>query len=593
MLNYNGTNASKSVIQCGAPTTITSDVAGTTATLKSTAFGIDASTYSVVIDGKNYLTLLVDATSYGIRGILTDFGSTSLTINNADVRISASAKGAIVNMGSLNLEGVKIQNKDASFSERDAAVVDVNYNTYKGELWINKDTPMPEEYSLWVAGTKVSTSNMNDVLGDGKVTYDPDNKILFLNGATVVYNSDSAIKSYISGLTIKMSGNVTVRYSGSSFTYSGIEAQASTTITSDTPGTYATITGSKAGILHNQANLTIDGQSGYNLRLLVIGKQYAIRSDLGAASSNLTVKNAEVRTSSTTNAAICGENTLNLSGVKLQTAGTKFSNGAVVDSDGNYFTKELLICYDRYPVSVRDKQVTEFNYKDILGDGKVSYNPTTKTLTLNNATIIGSSNQVIIRLYDEVTINLVGENTLCSNSAICIENSDYKIIITGGKLIAESSDANVIVAEFGLDIKNTDMSLYSDGGSAINLADEPLNITNSQVVLENNYEDPVLIGCKALNLSSGMGIDPGTRFDTTSKIFVGSDNQEKKGFIGFYNMDVNKDGKFDASDIDAMRDILLETAASASYNKIDLNSDHEITIEDLTGLVQSLANSAK
>lgn len=42
-----------------------------------------------------------------------------------------------------------------------------------------------EDYEIWVGGTQITDANQDDVLGDGKVSYNPQAGILTLNGATI------------------------------------------------------------------------------------------------------------------------------------------------------------------------------------------------------------------------------------------------------------------------------------------------------------------------------------------------------------------------------------------------------------------------
>lgn len=54
-----------------------------------------------------------------------------------------------------------------------------------------------ETYELWVAGKQVTETNQNDVLGDGKVSYDPDNRILTLNDANLTPDGDANFTYWI------------------------------------------------------------------------------------------------------------------------------------------------------------------------------------------------------------------------------------------------------------------------------------------------------------------------------------------------------------------------------------------------------------
>ena len=49
-----------------------------------------------------------------------------------------------------------------------------------------------------------------------------------------------------------------------------------------------------------------------------------------------------------------------------------------------------------YSLTIAGTTVTDVNKTDVLGDGKVSFDPATNTLTLNNATIQTIGNSAII-----------------------------------------------------------------------------------------------------------------------------------------------------------------------------------------------------
>ena len=74
-----------------------------------------------------------------------------------------------------------------------------------------------EYYSLWVAGTRVTSSNAGNVLGNGWFVYDPSDKVLTVADGAQVYAYNSAtwgmygIRSSIEGLTIKFCGEAIVR----------------------------------------------------------------------------------------------------------------------------------------------------------------------------------------------------------------------------------------------------------------------------------------------------------------------------------------------------------------------------------------------
>ena len=80
------------------------------------------------------------------------------------------------------------------------------------------------------------------------------------------------------------------------------------------------------------------------------------------------------------------------------------------------------LAVDSYTPWVGGVQVTSENADDVLGDGTVSYDSDTKTLTLNNANISGTYEYqpwyeaMIYSAMGDLTINLIGNNTLKSTN---------------------------------------------------------------------------------------------------------------------------------------------------------------------------------
>ena len=80
-----------------------------------------------------------------------------------------------------------------------------------------------------------------------------------------------------------------------------------------------------------------------------------------------------------------------------------------------------------YGIWVCGKRVTERNANDVFGDGTVSYDLLTNTLTLNNAHLIGggivdnhfSDSETVVYSASGLTLNLIGKNFLeCTNDAV-------------------------------------------------------------------------------------------------------------------------------------------------------------------------------
>lgn len=115
-----------------------------------------------------------------------------------------------------------------------------------------------------------------------------------------------------------------------------------------------------------------------------------------------------------------------------------------------------------YGISVAGVEVTELNYTDVLGDGKVSFvlpvqsletpaESTPATLTLNGATINGS---IVSSLGDGLTIHLVGSNVIDANNSYAFVSTittSYKPL----KFTTPDANAGQLL------IKNTASQYYS------------------------------------------------------------------------------------------------------------------------------------
>ena len=121
---------------------------------------------------------------------------------------------------------------------------------------------------------------------------------------------------------------------------------------------------------------------------------------------------------------------------------------------------------ESYDLWVAGKQVTETNQNDVLGDGTVSYDPDTRTLTLKDANL---------------TLDGAANVNGCIDSELAEE-----LTITG---TATLSNADGILTDGPLTLKNADLTLTGnneDGGEEAIRAgrsDEDITIQNSKVTI--------------------------------------------------------------------------------------------------------------
>ena len=108
-----------------------------------------------------------------------------------------------------------------------------------------------------------------------------------------------------------------------------------------------------------------------------------------------------------------------------------------------------------YSLTIAGTTVTDVNKTDVLGDGKVSFDPATNTLTLNNATIQTTGNSAIIwsDFASTLTIMLKGTDNYISMSGV----PDYTgAIHTMGRLLITSEENPSSVAELKIVTSGTD-----------------------------------------------------------------------------------------------------------------------------------------
>ncbi|MBU5435525.1 S-layer homology domain-containing protein [Pseudoflavonifractor sp. MSJ-37] len=143
-----------------------------------------------------------------------------------------------------------------------------------------------------------------------------------------------------------------------------------------------------------------------------------------------------------------------------------------------------------YGVWVGATQITSANKDAVLGDSKISYDPSTKTLTLNGANITGAGNRVYTNtikdacgIYSkhDLTIMVRGENTITGAAGQAYgsygifvsgrltftnDNTDNKLTITGG---TSTNRGNAWVPGiYASSITVNDCHLIVSGGTATN-----------------------------------------------------------------------------------------------------------------------------
>jgi arginine-specific protease argI polyprotein len=205
-----------------------------------------------------------------------------------------------------------------------------------------------------------------------------------------------------------------------------------------------------------------------------------------------------------------------------------------------------------YDLKIAGTKVTSDNCNDlsvISGvSGTVKYDPTTKTLTLQEATInaTGNGNNAINSNIDDLTININGTNNLSSSKVVIATNKSLTITGNGATLNVQSeTDCGILVAKKYLMIDDCTVNAKGKYGfSGLNSLSEVLYIRNATVTAEGE-ECGSIVNFKSLMLEGCAITEPtGAAFDASKKaVVLGGEIVKSKVVIS-----KNTSGIFEATD---------------------------------------------
>ena len=417
---------------------------------------------------------------WGIEGEY-DKSGVSLTIRNASVTAKGSTEGSIRNFTNFTLEGCEITKPaGAVWDANKYAVCDALGNVITDEVVITS----VEEYGLAIAGVWVNSANCSDLSVipgvTGKVTYDPATKTLTLEDASIDGGQRQGICS-TDELTCVVKGEVSITSNNSN----AIEFHQN-------------------AIIKGNGQLTIKSPEGWGIytvdALLIEGcTVYAegkcgIAGFDGTSGESLTIRNASV-TAKGTAGSIRNLANFTLEGCEIAKptgAVWNASKHAVCDASGNVITSEVVIT-PVYGLLIADVQVTSANCSDLSVidgvTGKVTYDPATKTLTLEDASIDGGQRRGICST-DELTCVVKGEVSITSNNWHAMMFYKNAIIKGTGQLTLKSREEGCgIYTEAALLIEGC--TVYAEGYCGIAGKDgesgESLTIRNATVTAKGSY----------------------------------------------------------------------------------------------------------
>ena len=375
-----------------------------------------------------------------------------LKIRNSHVEAKGST-GSICDIANLVLDNCSITQPDgARFSTQNKAVV------LNGEMVTDKVVIVPS-YGIKIAGVDVTALNCKDlsVIGgvDGKINYNPETKILTMEDVTINITGEKVgiWNRGIKGLKINLVGNNTI-------TSSEACISISETSTISGSGTLRLKSSGNCGIFL-PSSLTVEG-----VKLYTEGS-WGIAGQVFQTSGNvLTICNAYVEVTGSEGSIISVEDLLLVGCSITQPNGAEFdaqSHSVLLNDE--VVTDKVVIEPDSYGIQIAGEYVTSLNCKDLSVidgvDGKISYDPETNTLTMEDVTINATDfNGIGNRGVKDMKIKLFGNNIITSKNA-CITIRETATISGSGTLSLKSSGDCGLYMHTSLSVE--DVKLYAEG----------------------------------------------------------------------------------------------------------------------------------
>lgn len=178
------------------------------------------------------------------------------------------------------------------------------------------------------------------------------------------------------------------------------------------------------------------------------------------------------------------------------------TNGYVVDKDGSSGDPSAVY----YDVWVAGVQVSNLNADDVLGDSDegatVTYDENSATLTLNNVNLAVSDSRFAIYAEQDLTIALIGDNSVTLDGSVEISGLTWQTSIAGGYVVPEPAapiacKGGSLTVQNGSDNRgsltatnNVEISYMNDNGSFMNcgiVATGTVDIRDTKVEANSSY----------------------------------------------------------------------------------------------------------
>lgn len=403
------------------------------------------------------------------------------------------------------------------------------------------------KYGFKVAGVDVTNDNyldLTEISGvSGKVYFDPNTRTLTLENATIEANDCNAILNQdCKYLVIELIGTNTINVTNSA----GIYLQKETSILG-TSGSKLTITNDKGAVLFENSPLEI------NNCWLEVEVKWGISASNNVAEEVLKIRNSHVEANGTSG-SIC-----DISGLKLEGSYIYLPYNAAYDADtksvavNGVTVKEKVVIEPGYGFKIAGVDVTALNCKDLSVidgvDGKISYDPETNTLTMEDVTInaTGNNNGIWNKKVKGLKIEVVGNNVITTSEEACFTINKTSTISGSGTLRLKSSGNCGLFMPSSLTVEG--VKLYAEGKYGVagddGTSGEILTLRNAYVEATGgagsiiDVEGLLLDGC-SITQPTGAAFDANVHAVAlngkvvTDKVVIESDNNS----IGTITVDV-------------------------------------------------------
>lgn len=515
------------------------------------------------------------------------YAEKGMTIKDCDVALYSSGTG-IIGSGTLSIDGAKLYTiclggfDDVTFSNNSYLRSPKGVQYQKGNMlgdannWVQID--VEAKYGLSVAGTRVTNENADDILGDQKVSYEPQTNTLKLNNCEISDRTSAAIIiSTMDKLNIAVIGN-NVLTTGTNHCIEGKNIR----IVGYTP--------SKSSLkLQNKANETLVTASinGYVIikNCTVTGPTLKNKVD----ESRLTVERARINVS----------NIEGFDEVIRRNAYVKTPTEVRYNQTDKYYitrggAKVTSLQIEPYLLVFNGKDVTSTNIE--TQSGEVSYDAANRILTMKDCKLASAESTITgFKFYDDTTINLEGSNWYYASSSalnlvagnLTIQGPGRLDIIAGSYALTVNNSEDDLIS-FGEDQsltldKATLQCIVSGSGWKVGIGSVIFNVKNSNFSFSGGAELPSNdFMCKKINLEGCKMILP-EAFDLNvlNPAIVGEVRIQVPG-------DLNRNAKLDVSDITAMISYLKDGASNTPIPVLDVNEDGLFTKEDVEALAEKI-----